>query len=215
MTEMKTNTVHGWAGALMGCIRQAVVAVGMGVVATVATVANANPAVAAGSAACPALLQHVVPRLQDEKPQDLCQYRGRVLLVVNTASQCGFTSQYEGLEALHQRYRDRGLVVLGFPSNDFGRQEPGSNRQIAEFCDNQFGVRFPMFAKVSVKGAQAHPFYQGLIKASGVSPGWNFHKYLVGRDGVQVRSYASRVEPDDAGLVRAIEEALARPVSAK
>ena len=212
MIKMKTKTVHGGAGSLASCIRQVAVAVG---VSMVALVASANPAVPTSPAACPALLQHVLPRLQDEKPQDLCQYRGRVLLVVNTASQCGFTSQYEGLEALHQRYRDRGLVVMGFPSNDFGRQEPGSNRQIAEFCDNQFGVRFPMFTKVSVKGAQAHPLYQGLIKASGTSPGWNFHKYLVGRDGMQVRSFASRVEPDDAGLVRAIEEALARPVSAK
>ncbi len=106
-----------------------------------ASVQAAEPA-----ASCPALLQHSFPRLQDEKPQSLCQYSGKVLLVVNTASYCGFTGQYEGLEQLHARYRDRGLVVLGFPSNDFA-QETGCNQQIAEFCSNTYGVKFPMFAK--------------------------------------------------------------------
>ncbi|HYF42194.1 MAG TPA: glutathione peroxidase, partial [Ramlibacter sp.] len=115
-----------------------------------ASLALAAPALAQ-QAACPALLQHQFPRLQDEKPQSLCQYAGKVLLVVNTASYCGFTPQYKGLEALHSRYAGRGLVVLGFPSNDFA-QEKGSNKEIAEFCENTFGVKFPMFAASSVRG---------------------------------------------------------------
>jgi glutathione peroxidase len=203
---MKTNTVHARASVSGWCIRSFLVCVWF---------TGVLPPAHAAPPACPALLQHVVPRLQDEKPQDLCQYRGRVLLVVNTASRCGFTSQYEGLEALQQRYRDRGLVVLGFPSNDFGRQEPGSNQEIAEFCDNQFGVRFPMFTKISVKGTLAHPFYQGLARASGTAPGWNFHKYLVGRDGVRVQSFASQVSPSDAALVQAIEQALGSRIATK
>lgn len=159
-------------------------------------------------AACPALLQHTFARLQDEKPQSLCQYSGKVLLVVNTASYCGFTGQYKGLEALHAKYRDRGLVVLGFPSNDFS-QETGSNQQIAEFCENTFGVKFPMFAKSQVTGAQASPFYRQLAEATGTAPRWNFHKYLIGRDGKVVDSYSSFTAPDSRGLVRAIEQQLA------
>ena len=160
--------------------------------------------------ACPALLQHRIDRLQDEKPQDLCQYRGRVLLVVNTASYCGFTPQYQGLEALQQRFGARGLVVLGFPSNDFGAQEPGSNRMIAEFCENTFNVRFPMFVKTSVSGrnAPAHPFFEQLAQRTGQRPGWNFHKYLVGRDGRTVISHASQVDPQDRKLVTDLEKLL-------
>jgi glutathione peroxidase len=161
-------------------------------------------------AACPALLDRTVPRLQDEKPQSLCQYAGRVVLVVNTASQCGFTPQYRGLEALHERLREDGLVVLGFPSNDFAGQEPGSNREIAAFCEDQFGVKFPMFAKVSVRGASAHPFYADLARLSGSTPKWNFHKYLVARDGRTVRAYTSFTTPDDAALLRDIRTELAR-----
>lgn len=200
---MTTKTVQMTGNARRDCIRWLAGGV-VGVV--VALWAQSSQAT---EATCPALLQHTVPRLQDEKPQDLCQYQGRVLLVVNTASRCGFTGQYEGLEALHQRYQGRGLVVLGFPSNDFGWQEPGSNQDIAEFCDNQFGVKFPMFVKTTVKGAQAHPFYRGLAAASDSSPRWNFHKYLVARDGRQVTAFGSRVQPDDEGLVAAIERALA------
>lgn len=159
-------------------------------------------------AACPALLQHTVLRLQDEKPQSLCQYSGKVLLVVNTASYCGFTGQYKELEALYARYRDRGLVVLGFPSNDFA-QETGSNQQIAEFCENTFGVKFPMFAKSSVKGEQASPLYRQLTQATGTAPRWNFHKYLVGRDGRVIDQYSSLTAPDNKALVRAIEQQLA------
>lgn len=159
-------------------------------------------------AACPATLQHTFLRLQDEKPQSLCQYSGKVLLVVNTASYCGFTGQYEGLEALHAKYQGRGLVVLGFPSNDFS-QEIGSNQQIAAFCENTYGVRFPMFAKSNVKGPQANAFYQQLAQQAGGPPRWNFHKYLVGRDGRVVDSYTSLTAPDSRALVRAIEEQLA------
>jgi len=157
---------------------------------------------------CPATLQHTFPRLQDEKPQSLCQYAGRVVLVVNTASFCGFTGQYKGLEELYARYKDKGLVVLGFPSNDFS-QESGSNQQIAEFCENTFGVKFPMFAKSSVKGAEASPLFRQLADLSGTAPRWNFHKYLLGRDGKLVDNYSSLTGPDNKGLVRAIEKQLA------
>lgn len=172
--------------------------------------AGAPTARAATPAACPALLQHTFPRLQDEKPQNLCQYAGKVLLVVNTASFCGFTPQYEGLEKLHARYRARGLVVLGFPSNDFA-QESGSNKEIADFCENTFGVKFPMFAKSSVRGADANPLFRQLADASGRAPLWNFHKYLVGRDGKVVAHYSSLTTPDDAQLLRQLEQQLARP----
>lgn len=166
----------------------------------------------AASAHCPALLQHTVLRLQDEKPQSLCQYSGKVLLVVNTASYCGFTGQYEGLEALQKRYQGKGLVVLGFPSNDFA-QESGDNAQIAAFCENTYGVKFPMFAKSSVKGDGASPLYRQLAQQSGKVPRWNFYKYLVGRDGQVIDSYSSLTAPDNTGLVRAIEKALDQPTA--
>lgn len=165
---------------------------------------------AAGEApACPPLLNKTFARLQDEKPQSLCQYSGKVLLVVNTASYCGFTDQYKGLEALHAKYKDRGFVVLGFPSNDFGNQEPGDSKQIAEFCSNTYGVKFPMFAKTSVRGDNANPLFAELSKASGTRPKWNFYKYLVGRNGQVLDSYSSMTSPDDRDLVRDIEKALA------
>lgn len=170
------------------------------------------PAVAAGAppthVSCPALLNVSAPRLQDEQPQHLCQYAGKVVLVVNTASLCGYTPQYEGLETLFDRYRARGLVVLGFPSNQFGGQEPGSNRQIAEFCANTFGVRFPMFARTVVTGSDAHPLFSELARQSGTAPRWNFHKYLVGRDGRLLGNYPSAVRPLDRQLIRDIERAL-------
>lgn len=162
---------------------------------------------------CPPLLAHTAPRLQDEVPQNLCQYAGRVLLVVNTASRCGYTPQYEGLEALHARYAPRGLVVLGFPSNDFN-QEPADNRSIADFCFNTYGVKFPMFAKTSVVGQTAHPLYAALARASGQAPQWNFHKYLVDRDGKVVASFPSAVEPLDRRLTGRIEQLLARAPAA-
>lgn len=163
---------------------------------------------ASAASSCPAILQHSFNRLQDEAPQKLCQYAGKVLLVVNTASYCGFTGQYEGLEALHARYQTRGLVVLGFPSNDFGQQEPGSSKEIADFCFNTYGVKFPMFSKSVVRGPQASPLYSALAKATGQSPQWNFHKYLIDRNGRVVGSFASKVEPGSPSLVAAIEKAL-------
>ena len=161
-------------------------------------------------ASCPALLRQTMPRLQDDAPQDLCQYAGQVLLVVNTASFCGFTEQYRGLESLQQRYGSRGFSVLGFPSNDFGRQEPGSNREIAEFCVNTFGVRFPMFAKSRVVGGGANPLFVSLAAQTGIAPGWNFHKYLVARDGRVIASFPSSVEPLDRRLLADIEKQLQR-----
>jgi glutathione peroxidase len=166
------------------------------------------PSLGAGTPACPATLNHVFPRLQDEKPQTLCQYSGKVVLVVNTASYCHFTPQYEGLESLYKKYQDRGLVVLGFPSNDFA-QETGGNGQIAEFCANTYGVKFPMFAKSSVRGDAANPLYRQLSQATGRQPLWNFHKYLIGRDGKVVANYTSLTAPDDAKLVKDIERQLA------
>ena len=156
-------------------------------------------------------MQHRFDRLQDEKPQDLCQYAGKVVLVVNTASYCGFTDQYKGLEALYRRYRNRGLVVLGFPSNDFGQQEPGSNQQIAEFCENTYGVQFPMFAKSSVRGPQANPLFKQLVERTGTTPKWNFYKYLISRDGRTVLAYNSLVSPESDTLRRDIERLLVNP----
>ncbi|HSV54656.1 MAG TPA: glutathione peroxidase [Burkholderiaceae bacterium] len=164
-------------------------------------------AVPAGGA-CPALLQYTFPRLQDEKPQSLCQYTGKVVLVVNTASYCGFTPQYKGLEALYGKYKDKGLVVLGFPSNDFS-QETGNNQQIADFCENTFGVKFPMFAKTRVAGKTAVPFYQQLAEQAGNQrPLWNFHKYVLSRYGTVVGSFPSQVEPEDPRLIKEIEKQL-------
>ncbi len=160
---------------------------------------------------CPAILQHQFKRLQDEAPLNLCQFAGKVVLVVNTASYCGFTHQYEGLEQLHARYQGKGLVVLGFPSNDFGQQEPGSAQQIADFCFNTYGVRFPMLAKTVVSGAQRNALYAELAKATGVAPRWNFHKYLIDRRGTVVAQFASQVEPQSAAIVKAIEQALRTP----
>ena len=155
-------------------------------------------------AGCPALLDRKMNTIHEE-PQSLCQYAGKVLLVVNTASQCGYTPQYEGLEALYRKYRDRGLVVLGFPSNDFGGQEPGSNKDIAAFCVNQYAIDFPMFAKTELK---TNPLYSDLAKATGATPRWNFHKYLVDRSGSQVVSFDTRVAPNDPRLIAALEKLL-------
>jgi glutathione peroxidase len=157
---------------------------------------------------CPALLSHTFPRLQDESPQNLCQYKGKVVLAVNTASYCGFTPQYEGLEKLYAQYAAKGLVVLGFPSGDFGNQEKTNNKEIAEFCYNTYGVKFPMFSKSSVRGQNANPFFAALATATGQAPKWNFHKYLIDRQGRVVKSFPSQVEPLDARLTKEIEAAL-------
>lgn len=165
---------------------------------------------AAYPASCPSLLRQSFDRLQDEKPQSLCQYAGKVLLVVNTASFCGFTRQYEGLEALDRKYRANGLVVLGFPSNDFA-QETGSNKEVADFCENTFGVKFPMFVKSAVRGSDANPLFKELARQTGTTPKWNFYKYLVGRDGKVVAAYSSLTEPDDRDLLAALQKQLAQP----
>ena len=162
----------------------------------------------ASATACPTVLQKSFRRLQDESAQSLCQYAGKVILIVNTASYCGYTSQYEGLEALYAKYAARGLVVLGFPSNDF-EQEPGDNKAIADFCYNTYGVKFPMFAKTSVVGKQANPLYVDLARLTNQRPEWNFHKYLIDRNGNAVDSFASVVSPTDRRFVSAIERLLA------
>lgn len=136
------------------------------------------------------------------------EYAGKVLLVVNTASKCGNTPQYEGLEALHQEYGEKGLVVLGFPSNDFAGQEPGTEEQIQDFCRLTYNVKFPMFEKVTVKEGEAHPFYDQLAAAAGTYPTWNFHKYLVGRDGRLIREFSPRTKPYDEKLLAEIKLAL-------
>ena len=155
-------------------------------------------------AACPSLLDRSMNTIVDQ-PQSLCEYSGKVVLVVNTASECGYTPQYDGLEALYRKYKARGLVVLGFPMNDFGGQEPGSNKEISSFCVNQYAIDFPMFAKTELK---KNPLYADLLKASGQAPRWNFHKYLVDRSGARVQSFDTRVAPDDPKLVGAIERLL-------
>jgi glutathione peroxidase len=169
------------------------------------TAAPAAPA--APAAACPALLQHSFNRLQDDKPQPLCHYAGKVLLVVNTASFCGYTPQYEGLEALHAKYAARGLVVMGFPSNDFN-QESSDTKKIAELCFNTYGVKFPMFGVTAVKGKAANPLFAQLARATGKAPAWNFNKYLVGRDGNALAHFGSNQAPTSKELTDAIEKAL-------
>jgi glutathione peroxidase len=156
---------------------------------------------------CPAVLQHTVERLQDEKPQNLCQYAGQVVLVVNTASFCGFTPQYKSLEELYARYKDKGLVVLGFPSNDFA-QEPGNNQKIADFCENTYGVKFPMFTKTTVRGNDALPLFKQLTQLTDTSPKWNFYKYLISRDGKQVKSYNSTTDPLDPKFLAEVDRLL-------
>lgn len=167
------------------------------------------PAAAIAAPACPALLDHTVKRLPGGKAENLCQYQGKVILVVNTASRCGFTPQFDGLQKIYRDYQARGFVVLGFPSNDFN-QEPGKGEQITNFCRLNYGVDFPMFEKNPVKGAGAQPFYQALIKATGSEPRWNFHKYLVTRDGKTVVPLDTRVEPDSREMRAKIEAMLDR-----
>jgi glutathione peroxidase len=177
-------------------------------------------------------LQQIPVQTIDHRPASLGDYSGKVLLVVNTASKCGLTPQYEGLEALYNRFRDQGLVVLGFPSNDFAGQEPGSNDEIASFCATNYAVDFPLFSKVTVVGPEKHPLYASLItqqpKAQGsdslreklkgynITPNpepellWNFEKFLVARNGEAVARFSPDVAPDDANLVSAIERELVR-----
>ena len=160
--------------------------------------------------ACPTLLNHSLPDI-DGKLQNLCHYAGKVVLVVNTASQCGYTGQYKGLQALSDKYGKQGLVVLGFPANDFAGQEPGSNAKIKNFCEVQFKVDFPLYSKVGVTAANANPLHEALAKATGERPRWNFHKYLIDRSGMRARSFASHVEPESKEMVQAIESMLKVP----
>lgn len=179
--------------------------------------ANATTQVAdagASSATCPPLLRYTFNRLQTGEAQSLCQFEGKVLLVVNTASYCGYTNQYEGLEAMYRKYRDRGLVVVGFPSNDFGAQEPGSNAQIAEFCRATYGVQFPMFEKSNVSGLKSNPLFTDLASKTGSAPKWNFHKYVIDRSGAPVAAFPSKVTPEDASLTSLIERLLAQKPAA-
>lgn len=145
----------------------------------------------------------------DGKPLPLSAYRGRVLLVINTASECGFTPQYAGLEKLHREYEPKGFAVLGFPSNDFGGQEPGTAEQIASFCSTKYAITFPLFEKVSTKGPQQSAVYAFLAKGHG-EPRWNFHKYLVGKDGQVAAAFPSSVTPESVELRAAIDQALQR-----
>ena len=148
----------------------------------------------------------------DGKPMPLNAYKGKVLLVVNTASFCGFTKQYGGLQALYEKYEPQGLVVVGVPSNDFGGQEPGDAGKIKEFCSGTFGITFPMTDKYPVTGANAHPFYQWAVKTLGdkAAPGWNFHKYVIGRDGKLIASFQSGTAPDGKELLAALDLELAK-----
>ena len=157
------------------------------------------------------LLDRDFRRLASDDVVNLAEsYSGKVVLVVNVASKCGNTPQYDGLEALYQEYGEEGLVVLGFPSNDFMGQEPGTEEQIQEFCRLTYKVKFPMFEKVTVKEGEAHPFYDNLAAAAGTYPTWNFHKYLIGRDGELISEFTPRTQPYDDKLVAEIKSALAR-----
>lgn len=168
-------------------------------------------ALMAGQAQAAGLTGFTLSRLEGgEMP--LSEFAGRVVLVVNTASFCGYTSQYAALQALHERYESRGLTVLGVPSNDFN-QESSDNSRIREFCDGMFGITFPMAGLTAVRGARAVPLYQWLAARAGGAPRWNFHKYLVARDGMRVTAFATQVEPRAPQLIRAIEAALAVPAA--
>lgn len=168
-------------------------------------------AASAFAADAPAL-QNIPLKDIEGKATSLKAYQGKVLLLVNVASECGNTPQYEGLQALYDKYKDKGLVVIGFPCNDFGAQEPGTNEQIKQFCTAKYKVTFPMFDKIHVKGPEQHPLYVALTGTSGVFPGnvkWNFGKFLIGRDGKPLQRIEPGTVPTDAAVVKAIEEALA------
>jgi len=162
--------------------------------------------------ACSPLLDVSMRPLAGKESVHLCEeFDGKVLLIVNTASKCGFTPQYEGLEAMHAKYEAQGFAVLGFPSNEFMGQEPGTEEQIKEFCTLTYGVKFPMFEKTQVKGDDASVLYKRLKEATGEQPAWNFHKYLVDRNGKVVKSFGSRTKPDDKEMVGLVEKLIADP----
>ncbi|HVP27769.1 MAG TPA: glutathione peroxidase [Myxococcota bacterium] len=187
--------------------RTRLVALGAAFVATLA-LAAAAPADEGGKS----VLDRSMKRL-DGSEQNLADYKGQVVLMVNVASKCGLTPQYDGLEALYAKYKDRGFVVLGFPANDFAGQEPGSDAQIAEFCRSSYSIQFPMFSKITVKGSGMHPLYQELTSQPppiGGEVKWNFQKYLLDRSGKPVARFDPQVKPDDPALVAKIEELLAK-----
>jgi glutathione peroxidase len=171
--------------------------------------AVASNAAANEAKTCPETLNFTKKTLAGDEKVNLCEkYLGKVVLVVNTASKCGYTYQYEGLESLYEEYKSRGLVVLGFPSNDFGGQEPGSEKQIATFCRLTYGVEFPMFEKTRAAKRNADPLYKTLGELAGEYPGWNFHKYILDRNGNLVASFNSRVEPKSRKILNTIEKLL-------
>ena len=162
--------------------------------------------IAATNANCPETLNFTKRTLAGKESVNLCEaYLGKVVVVVNTASKCGYTYQYEGLEALYRKYKDKGLVVIGFPSNDFGGQEPGNEKQIQDFCRLTYGVEFPMFEKTHASKYNADPIYKTLGKISGEFPQWNFHKYVLDRNGKLVASFNSKVEPQGSKMITTIE----------
>ncbi len=166
----------------------------------------------AGSLMAAPNLQEIPLKDIDGKDTSLKAFQGKVVLIVNVASKCGFTPQYKGLEALHKKFKEQGFTVVGFPCNDFGGQEPGSNEQIKEFCAATYGVSFPMFDKVHVKGPQQHPLYAALTGKDAPFPGdvgWNFGKFLIGKDGQVLARFDSKVSPESTDLVAAVEKALA------
>jgi glutathione peroxidase len=156
------------------------------------------------------VLSHTVKDI-DGKDVNLADYKGKVVLIVNTASKCGLTPQYEGLEAVYKKYKDKGLVVLAFPANEFGKQEPGTNSDIKEFCKDNYSVSFPLFSKIVVKGEGIHPLYKQLTTAEGFKGeiGWNFAKFLIGRDGQIIARFEPKEKPDGEMITEAIEKALA------
>lgn len=163
--------------------------------------------VAFAAPTCSPLLDHKLADIEG-KPQSLCAYSGKVVLVVNTASQCGYTGQYKGLQALYDKYAKQGFVVLGFPANDFAGQEPGSNARIKDFCELNYQVNFPMFSKVGVTAANANPLHEALAQSTGERPRWNFHKYLIDRSGTRALSFANHVEPESKAIMQSIETLL-------
>jgi glutathione peroxidase len=144
----------------------------------------------------------------DGKPAPLSAYKGKIVLVVNVASRCGYTPQYKGLEALYEKYKDQGFVIVGFPANNFGSQEPGTNEEIKTFCSSKYSVTFPMYSKISVTGADKAPLYDYLTSTGGGEVKWNFTKFLVGRDGKVITRFESKVDPESADMVGAVEKAL-------
>ena len=210
--------MHYWSTQSLSALSTTFALAAMTMAAAMVTISYAAPTLTPASTpsaqaalACPALLDQKFKSLQGQ-PQNLCQYAGKVVVVVNTASYCGFTEQYKGLQTIYDKYKEKGLVVVGFPANDFGKQEPGSNAEVADFCERTYKVKFPMLEKTSVveaAGAKVNPLHEALFKATGQRPQWNFHKYVIGRDGQTVQSFGSRINPESPEFVAALEKQLA------